>query len=386
MRVLCHIRTSTVMRLLLLCLAFSSQANAQSDPKITAQRAALQLDAAATSLIHAANASDRVAALTETVSAYEEGLVALRQGLRQVAIRETALRQIFDARSAEISRLLAALQTMERSPTPLLMLHPSGPAGTARSSMMLAEVTPALQQKAEQLRAQLEELSLLREIQTGAASELRKGLAGVQTARARLSEARADRTDLPLRFSADPVVMQVLLNSSETLRAFSSGLSLLPESRGSASGYGDFNDLLGALSLPVNGVMLRGYNERDAAGILRPGLVIATQPEALVTSPFAATIRYSGPLLDYGNVIILEPDTTHLMVIAGLGTLYGRAGEIVKTGSALGLMGGQADLGAVSPFSTEGAGAGRSETLYIELRQGEDPTDPSPWFELASGN
>jgi len=367
-------------------MTLPTQINAQSDPKITAQRAALQLDAAATSLIQAENASDRVTALTQTVSAYEEGLVALRQGMRQVAVREAALRQIFDARSAEISRLLAALQTMERSPAPLLMLHPSGPAGTARSSMMLAEVTPALQEQAETLRLQLEELTLLQAIQAGASDELREGLAGAQTARARLSEARADRTDLPLRFSADPVVMQVLLNSSETLRAFASGLSLLPEGRGGANDYGDFTNLLGALSLPVNGTILRGFNEADAAGITRPGLVIATLPEALVTSPFAATIRYAGPLLDYGNVIILEPDNAYLMVIAGIGTLYGNAGEIVHAGSALGLMGGRIDLGAVSPFPTDGAGAGRSETLYIELRQGENPTDPSPWFELAGGN
>lgn len=373
----------------LICAAFlvvPADLFAQSDPGITAQRAALQLDAASTSLVQAENASDRVSALTQTVSAYEEGLIALRQGMRQVAIRETALRQIFDARSSEISRLLAALQTMERSPAPLLMLHPSGPGGTARSSMMLAEVTPALQAEAETLRAQLEELAQLQSIQAGAAEELREGLAGAQTARARLSEARADRTDLPLRFSADPVMMQVLLNSSETLRAFAEGLYQLPEGRDSARGYGSFDDLLGALSLPVNATILRRFDEPDAAGIERPGMVLATLPDALVTSPFAATIRYAGPLLDYGNVIILEPDNQYLMVLAGLGTLYSEAGEIVQTGTALGLMPGTRDFGAVSPFSTDGTGAGRSETLYIELRQGDNPTDPSPWFNAAGGN
>ncbi|WP_107497841.1 peptidoglycan DD-metalloendopeptidase family protein [Thalassobius sp. I31.1] len=367
-------------------LALSGQAIAQSDPKITAQRAALQLDTAATALIQAENATDRVKALTETVAAYEEGLIALRQGIRQVAVRESALRQIFDARSLEISRLLAALQAMERSPAPLLMLHPSGPAGTARSSMMLAEVTPALQVQAESLKRQIDELNLLQAIQTGAADALREGLAGVQTARARLSEARADRIDLPRQFSADPEAMQALLNNSETLRAFADGLNSLPEGSSLSGGYGRLEDLIGALALPVNGTLLRGYNEPDAAGITRPGIVLATMPEALVTSPVAATIRYAGPLLDYGNVIILEPDNQHLLVLAGLGAVYSQPGEIVQPGTALGLMSGETTLGAVSPFSTDGTGAERSETLYIELRQGDSPTDPSPWFDPGSGN
>ncbi|MEZ5674302.1 MAG: hypothetical protein R3D81_03325 [Thalassovita sp.] len=45
-------------------------------------------------------------------------------------------------------------------------------------------------------------------------------------------------------------------------------------------------------------------DESDAAGIARPGVVLATRPRALVTTPTAATIRYLGPLLDYGNVMI----------------------------------------------------------------------------------
>ena len=56
--------------------------------------------------------------------------------------------------------------------------------------------------------------------------------------------------------------------------------------------------------------MLRGMNEADAAGIKRPGIILATRPGALVNAPTAATIRYVGPLLDYGNVMILEPQQT----------------------------------------------------------------------------
>jgi septal ring factor EnvC (AmiA/AmiB activator) len=56
------------------------------------------------------------------------------------------------------------------------------------------------------------------------------------------------------------------------------------------------------------GTILRQFNEADAAGVARPGVVLATHPNALVTTPWPASVRYAGPLLDYGNVIILEPE------------------------------------------------------------------------------
>ncbi|MGB1024817.1 MAG: peptidase M23, partial [Paracoccaceae bacterium] len=57
----------------------------------------------------------------------------------------------------------------------------------------------------------------------------------------------------------------------------------------------------GAVPLPVFGVLLGGFEAQDAAGISRPGLLLATAPAALVTSPWFGTVRYAGPLLDYGN-------------------------------------------------------------------------------------
>jgi septal ring factor EnvC (AmiA/AmiB activator) len=41
-------------------------------------------------------------------------------------------------------------------------------------------------------------------------------------------------------------------------------------------------------------------------------LVLATRPNALVTTPWPSSVRYAGPLLDYGNVIILEPESDYL--------------------------------------------------------------------------
>jgi septal ring factor EnvC (AmiA/AmiB activator) len=115
--------------------------------------------------------------------------------------------------------------------------------------------------------------------------------------------------------------------------------------------------------------------------VRRPGLLIATRARALVTAPWPATIRYRGPLLDYGNVMILELGRGYLLILGGLETVYGEVGEVVPSGAALGLMGGPEAMATEFLASTQdGSSAGGSETIYVELRQGADPVDPTDWF------
>ena len=159
---------------------------------------------------------------------------------------------------------------------------------------------------------------MLRGLQESAADKLRDGLEGAQAARAALSQAIADREDLPRRFIEDPVQTALLIASTDTLEGFASGLSdiALDEADGSLPGIAERK---GELPLPVKGTILRRAGEADAAGITRPGIVIATRPHALVTTPAPATVRYRGPLLDYGNVIILEPQAGYSACDGGAG-------------------------------------------------------------------
>lgn len=356
------------------------QVSAQTDPATQAREAAQMLEDAALSMQGATNASDRVEALTETVKAYEAGLTAMRDGLRRAARREGQLEQQLTAREDEIARLLGVLQTIETSPPPVLLLHPNGPMGAARSGMILAEVTPAVQSQVAQLSDDLEEVQTLRLLQQSAAGVLEDGLVGVQDARTALSKAMADRTDLPRRFTEDPVRTAILISSTETLEGFASGLSEMTADNIDPL-PADINDLKGALPLPVQGVVLRRAGEADAAGVTRDGIVVAARPRALVSSPTAATIRYRGPLLDLGNVVILEPQPGTLFVFSGLSDVYGEAGQVIPAGTPVGLMGGAApEIGAILSLSGEATGTDRSESLYIEVREGSGPVDPETWF------
>lgn len=362
-------------------LILAGAAAAETDPAADARAAAERLNSAAQQLDQAEGARNRVKALTETIHAYEDGLLALREGLRRAAIREEVLTRELQSRDVEISQLLGVLQSMGNTPSPVLLLHPAGPVGTARSGMILADVTPGLTQRANALRAQLEEVSILRSLQQGAVDKLQDGLSGVQTARTALSQAISDRTDLPRRFTENPLMTGLLIASTETLEGFASGLSEIAvgEVEGSLPGIAHRK---GDLPLPVRGRILRRAGEQDAAGIVRPGIVMATRPRALVTTPAAATIRYRGPLLDYGNVIILEPEAGILIVLAGLELVYGDIGEVLPGGSPVGLMGGPVlDAGAILSQTGKENNADNSETLYIEFRENNTPVDPQTWFK-----
>ena len=113
-------------------------------PADAAFEASSRLQDARTTLDAAQGRSDRVTALTQTVRANEDGLAALRDGLRRASIRQRTLK------------------------TDL----------AARSGMMLADVTPALQDEVTDLRSQLDELTILKRLQTDALNILEDGLDG----------------------------------------------------------------------------------------------------------------------------------------------------------------------------------------------------------------
>lgn len=353
---------------------------AEQSPVFAIRKAAEDLEGATRALKDAKEARDRVRGLSRAIKAYENGLTAMRQSLRKAAIREHSLRLEFAARRDQLSRLLGVLQTLQRATTPLLMIHPSGPLGTARSGQVLSEITPALHQKAEDLRAQIEELLVLETLQQTALDDLTKGLRGVQAARIALTMAIDQRTNLPRRLVADPGKLQLLVDSSRTLESFARGLADLPFDDDDSEPF-DFVAAKGTIQYPVFGSLLRSFNKADAAGLRRPGIILAAPPVSLITTPVPATIRFRGPLLDYGNVIILEPSAGFLIVLAGLGQVYGEVGQVLSAGDPVGLLSGsdpQAQDFLAAP--TEGNNEIRQETLYIEIRQGRKAVDPSAWF------
>ena len=363
-----------------LWLASVSMAFAQDSLADQARAAAAQLQEARSTLERTTSTKNRVKALTQTIASFENGLAVMRDSLRLIASQKRSVQERLDQQEVAYSQLLGVLLSIDKSPVQAQIIHPDGPLTTARSSMLVADILPALQAKVSVLRADMDELSYLSDLQVQVVEDLQTGLNNLQTARTELSRAITDRTDIPTRFIEDPAQTAILLAASDTLDIFADGIEMIALNEVTTS-LPSISDRIGTLPLPVAGRVVRYYGEADAAGIKRSGIIVATSPQAIVTSPTAATIRYVGPLLDYGLVSMIEPQNGTLFVFAGLGQVFGTIGQVIPAGSPIGVMGGNSQtIDSILEQSEKGTGVVRSETLYIEVRQDKEPQDPLIWF------
>ena len=260
------------------------------------------------------------------------------------------------------------------------MLRPLGPVpATARSGMISGRVTPALQVEVDTLRAQLEELQVLQAIQEGALQTLQDGLEGASRARAELSAAIADRTDLPRRFTEDPLQTSLIIASTETLDAFASGLAEIQQTHDDVPSP-DATGLKGGLALPVQGAVLRRFDQTDAAGIARPGILVGTRPRALLTAPVAVTVLLQRPLLRLRHGSVLEPGAGRCaMVLPACRAFVSRTSP--APGARCGLWRRDPARKKMELKNQRSATGSRPETLYLECGgKQKHPVNPAEGF------
>ena len=371
---------SLCLSLFLGCLA--APLFAEGDVAQTARAAANNLDTASMEMAAAKNAKNRIKAFAGTIQAFEEALALLRASMRQITITQADLETNLSLQEEDISRLVGVLHTIDNEPITAKLVHPDGPLSTARAGMLLSDILPTLQRPVNELRQKLENIKTLETIQQDTNKVLQNGLNELQSARSNLASAMADRKDLPKRFIEDKSKTAILIAAAETLDTFIRGLSILAIDEVAGS-LPDIRARKGKLSFPVNGRILREFESADAAGIARPGIIVATTAGALVSTPTAATLRYKGELLDYGLVSILEPQRDVLFIFSGMAQIFGNIGEVIPTGSPIGIMGGEfPSAGKMLEESTVRSGINRPETLYIEVRENETPQDPLLWFQV----
>ena len=350
---------------------------AQGDAVLQAERAAELIGSAAEALEDAPQDGRRLAVLADVVQAYEMGLAAQREADRDLALRAGVLGEELARERARLARLIGGLHRVSRAPAPLLLLHPSGPEGATRAAQMMATIVPELQAEADALRAMMIELDIVSSERLRAETLMREGLAGVRTARIALRDALDARTVPP---QLDPALVERLRADSQNLQAFARVLAR--QSASEHAGRPDaFEGARGNLPMPVPGEVLRPFGARDADGTVRPGIVIGVEGVRQVVAPWTATLRYTGPFLEYGQIAVLEPAEGWLMILAGLDEVQRTVGEVVLAGEPVGTLtqmrAGVAGFG-VEPLSV--SGPNQRQVLYVELRRDGVPVDPAPWF------
>lgn len=326
----------------------------------------------------------QVAALGKAIAAYEAAITEMRAGIGDAGTREAAILQDFADRRVEIARLLAALEAKTRTPAPTEALHPQGPLGAARAAAMMDRLDPALRTRAAGLRDQLAALAAARDIRSRGKSDVAAALPRLNAAHAALSATLASASPDELG-PADPTVT-ILARDSASLGDFATALAKAAATSPAPSRVATTAAGPSPFTWPVAGQVVHHFDEPDAAGVRRPGIVVTAAPFTLVNAPAHAVVRYAGPFLEYGYVVVLAPDSETMLILAGLDRLQVRSGSEVQRGDLLGLLGGappDAEEHVITQDADSGSGVG--ETLYIEVRHGQGPVDPEPLFSGEDG-
>ncbi len=351
---------------------------AQPGPAPALRAAAAEIEAATAALAAADEVPDRAGAIAETIRSLEGGLASLRLALRASRALEQEKRSIMAGNRKQLGVLLATLSTLQNNAN-ALSLHPDGAVASARTAIILAALAPQLRARAASLQAEMDEIDELTRLHNAALVNLQSALLTLQTARAELSRTMRENLPLPANPADSAINIEQLLRASEDL----SGLAILLGSRvGRAPPPSaiPITGLKGKLRLPVSGVLARGYNQPDAAGIRQPGIVLSAPPLSMVIAPQPAIVRFAGDFMEYGQVVILEPAPRNLQIYAGFGQVYVSTGEVLESGAIMGLLGGETPNSAEFLVENGSENDSSAESLYIEIRENGSPVNPMSWF------
>lgn len=363
--------------LVLFCLLWLAPLEALSQSPVSARSAAAQLRDARAALERAASDRDQVRAYSGAVLAYEQALVAARQGVNDLVAAEQAAAQEVAAARERAHGLVLGLMRVQGTPGALRSRHPGGAEAAFRTRALVA----ALQgQAATVLQADMQALNewtTLRVLQQAARDDMDAGLEAARAARSALLAAVDERrvpTDASVRAQ-----LSSLAAAASSLAGLADALARRPVA-GEAGPLGALEP--SGLRWPVRGRMATPFDRENADGLARPGIVIGAGARALVTAPSPARVAFAGDFLGDEKVVILRIGETALLALSGLSVTLVEPGQGVAAGDPIGFMAG--DHVANEDFlieQTASFSAFPEEPLYIELRIDGIATDPTPYFD-----
>ena len=329
--------------------------------------------------------------------------------LSDLIVAELEVRGRLDGSNAEIANVLAALERISLNPPPALIVDPDDALGSARSAILIAAIVPQLRAKADSVTADLTELTRIKTAALAEEATLRANHAVLEEEQLRIATLIAARKQgigvRTAQLQAEEEQAETLAARASSLKELVDSLSAQVTSVSTAAAAADaaldpdqpvlsaaaielalansartepaipFGAARGYLTMPANGVNVLNYGASDGFGGINQGISLVTRAEAQVVAPADGWVLYKGPYLNYGQIIILNTGQGYTALLAGLETVTVDIGQFVQMGMPLGTMGSR----TIGRTVTTNAGADQP-TLYIELRQNNEPVDPTGWW------
>jgi septal ring factor EnvC (AmiA/AmiB activator) len=303
----------------------------------------------------------QLTALAAVEAAGERGTGDKRARLQALTQQEDALAQTLGRSRNREARLLGVLALFRRDPPPALLVHPDSAKDAVRAQILARALAPELEARSKALSLQLDDLRRLRRQVDAASEDLFASESAVADQRARLEQMIADRTALQRSLLAQADEAEAKLRElARQSKAPADLVNRLP------SGQDSLGPAPDRLIEPVQGRLAAGFGRAAEPGGPKEGFTWRTSPGAPVLAPAAGIIEYSGPLKDYGVILILRTGGAYHLVLTGLGAVEAVVGTTVSAGEPVGRM---------------GEDAGPAPSLYLEVRKGGEPVDPRRWFK-----
>lgn len=329
----------------------------------------------------------------------------VEERLSNLIVEELEVRGRLDGADAEIANVLAALERISLNPPPALIVDPSDALGSARGAMLIAAIVPQLRNRADTVSTDLKTLMGIKEQALAEEQTLKANYAVLEEEQLRIATLIAARkqgiAQVGAQLSTEEQAAVNLAERASTLRELIDALSARANQTqtGSTPTQPDMPQLSpeaiqlafanaartepavpfpmakGYLAQPSNGVTVVQFGAGDGFGGISQGQSIVTRADAQVVAPADGWVLYKGPYLNYGQIVILNTGQGFTTLLAGLDTISVDIGQFVLLGEPLGQMGSR----TIGRTVTTNAGNAQP-TLYIELRQNNEPIDPESWW------
>ncbi|MFN7389198.1 murein hydrolase activator EnvC family protein [Brevundimonas sp.] len=324
------------------------------DEQVRARRLRADAEAAQGELA----ALDReLATLQRDVASGDQELSAQRARLAALGRREAAIvSELARARDSQM-RLLSALQLMSRRPPPPLLISADRAVDTVRAAILMKAMAPDLRARADALAARQAEVGRIRRLAVLSSERLMTTESAQGDRRAEIESLSARRTALLAVLRADADRAE---RAARSLEARIRALGATPESAAEAADAPASRLPAGRnrLTAPVPGSPSVRFGQ-GGDGARSQGWRWSASGD--VAAPAGARVDHAGPLSGWGEVVILDLGDGWRAVLAGLDTIAVEPGQRVADSQTL----GRAEAGG---------------EVYLELRRGDRPVDPAPFF------
>ena len=380
------------------------------------QARAVALATRAAAAARAADAAARAAQLIAARVAAEARLSAAQAATRQAADRLTVLAderrraaQRLEASTRALAPLLPLIERLSLYPAETLLAAPVPPEQALRGAVVLRGLTHELAARAARVTAEQAQvaaasqalvaaapaLAAAEAAQTEAAAALDQQIAAANADRAAAAGAELAAAQQAAQLGARAATLRDLLARLEAAQrqaarqeAAQRAVAAREAAARAVAGHhpthppaipapaerpsGPIHLAASArpahqLLRPVAGPVIRRWGARTPAGPAT-GISWRAASGARVIAPCSGKVLFAAPFHGYGQLLILDCGGGYDAVIAGFARLDATVGDTARAGQPIGAL----------------PAAGRSPTLYMELRRDGTAVDPVPWLRLGA--